>query len=59
MLVLLPGTSLLMLFPPGTLRRSLRCPFLIVLTHYGLPRLVAVIPVVKRLLLLHSRISIT
>ncbi|MHB9101498.1 MAG: hypothetical protein ACYC2E_08305 [Sulfuricella sp.] len=50
--ILLPVTSLL--------RRSLSCLFLVVLPHYGVTRLVTVIPLVKLLLLLHlSGIAIT
>lgn len=43
--ILLPGTSLL--------RRSLPCPLLIVLPHYGVTRLVTVTLLLKFLLLLH------
>jgi hypothetical protein len=43
--ILLPGTPLF--------RRSLPCPLLIVLPHYGVTRLVTITLLLKLLLLLH------
>src|SRR5438094_7407633 len=58
--IVLPGTSLLrrrsLRSPLRRCGRSLHCLLLIVLPHYGVPRLVTVVLAVKRLLLLHSRI---